>query len=127
VEPLGLTVLELNTYCHHCFFLRAVRGILTPYTLKLIRQNREELDDRTASHYYSKFGYTAPKYLRKFCFDTMLSEKLSIPESIADFVEGRTPRKIGAKHYTRLLAQPRKGADPWRARRESDPRYRRFN
>jgi intergrase/recombinase len=66
--------------------------------LKLIQQNHDKLDDRTASHYYSKFGFVAPKYLRKFAFDTMISEEFSIPESVADFIEGRTPKKIGARH-----------------------------
>jgi hypothetical protein len=28
----------------------AFAGYFTPYTLKLIRQKKEELDDRTASH-----------------------------------------------------------------------------
>jgi intergrase/recombinase len=83
----------------------AFAAYFTPHTLKLIRQNREELDDRTASHYYSKFGNVAPKYLRKFAFDTMISEKLAIPESVADFIEGRVPKKVGARHYTKLLRQ----------------------
>jgi intergrase/recombinase len=83
----------------------AFAGYFTPYTLKLIQQNQEELDDRTASHYYSKFGYVAPKYLRKFAFDTMISEDLAIPESVADFIEGRVPKKVGARHYTKLLRQ----------------------
>ena len=83
----------------------AFAGYFTPHTLKLIRQNREELDDRTASHYYSKFGYVAPKYLRKFAFDTMISEELGVPESVADFIQGRIPKRIGARHYTKLLRQ----------------------
>jgi intergrase/recombinase len=83
----------------------AFAGYFTPHTMKLVKWNREELDDRTASHYYSKFGYVAPKYLRKFAFDTMISEEFSIPESVADFIEGRTPKKIGARHYSKLLRQ----------------------
>jgi intergrase/recombinase len=30
------------------------------------------------------------------------SERLNIPESVADFIQGRVPRSIGAKHYMRL-------------------------
>jgi intergrase/recombinase len=81
----------------------AFAGYFTPYTLKLIQNNQEELDDRTASHYYSKLGYVAPKYLRKFAFDTMISEDLSIPESVADFIGERVPKKVGARHYTKSL------------------------
>jgi len=31
--------------------------------------------------------------------------ELGVPESIADFFEGRTPKTIGAKHYMILLRQ----------------------
>jgi hypothetical protein len=34
-------------------------------------------------------GYVRPKYLRKFVFDKMV--ELGIPESVADFIEGRVP------------------------------------
>jgi intergrase/recombinase len=50
-------------------------------------------------------GFISPKYLRKFAFDTMISDGFNIPESVADFIEGRVPKKIGAKHYTALLKQ----------------------
>jgi len=83
----------------------AYAAYFTPFTFDLILKNREKVDDRTSSHYFKKFKYVAPKYLRKFAFDTMISENLSIPESVADFVEGRVPKKIGAKHYTALLRQ----------------------
>ena len=43
------------------------------------------------------------KYLRKFAFDKMV--ELGIPESVADFIQGRTPVKICAKHYMNLLKQ----------------------
>ena len=42
------------------------------------------------------------KYLRKFAFDIMTSESLNIPESVADFIEGRTPKTVGARHYMQL-------------------------
>jgi intergrase/recombinase len=38
-----------------------------------------------------------------FAFGTMISEKFGIPESVADFIEGRVPKRVGAKHYTKLL------------------------
>lgn len=43
------------------------------------------------------------KYLRKFAFEKMI--ELVVPESVADFIEGRTPKTIGAKHYMILLRQ----------------------
>jgi len=32
----------------------------------------------------------------------MTSEKLNIPESVADFIQGRVPKSIGATHYMQL-------------------------
>jgi intergrase/recombinase len=83
----------------------AYAACFTASTLELIQKNQEKLADRTASHYFKKFRYVASKYLRKFAFDTMISESLSIPESVADFIESRVPKKIGARHYTQLLRQ----------------------
>jgi len=32
----------------------------------------------------------------------MTSEQLNFPESVADFIEGRTPKSVGARHYMLL-------------------------
>jgi intergrase/recombinase len=42
------------------------------------------------------------KHLRKFAFDTMTDEELNIPESVADFIQGRTPKSVGARHCMKL-------------------------
>ena len=76
------------------------------HTLKLIRQVKDKLGDIAASNYYKKYGYVRPKYLRKFAFDKMI--ELEVPESIADFIEGRVPQRIGAKHYLALARQSSK-------------------
>ncbi|KPV65136.1 MAG: hypothetical protein AOA65_0515 [Candidatus Bathyarchaeota archaeon BA1] len=68
--------------------------------------NGEKLDRSDASHYYSKRGYISPKYLRKFALDNMIS--LEILESVADFIQGRVPRRIGSKHYLALARQASK-------------------
>jgi intergrase/recombinase len=73
----------------------AYAAYFTPFTLELIQKNKEKIDERTGSHYFTKFGYVAAKYLRKFAFDTMISEGFNIPESVADFIEGRVPQKSG--------------------------------
>ena len=31
--------------------------------------------------------------------------ELEIPESVADFIEGRVPKRVGAKHYMALRRQ----------------------
>jgi len=42
------------------------------------------------------------KYSRKFVNDIITSEELNIPESVADFIEGKVLRAIGARHYMGL-------------------------
>ena len=49
-----------------------------------------------------RFKIVSYKYLRKFAFDTMTSKQLNIPESVADFIEGRTPKSVGTRHYVLL-------------------------
>ncbi len=41
--------------------------------------------------------------MREFAFDKMI--ELDISESVADFIEGRVPTRIGAKHYMVLARQ----------------------
>ena len=88
----------------------AFRGSKTAYyayftgeALKLIREVNEEVKYANASHYFDKYGFLQPKYLRKFVFDKMV--ELGVPESVADFIEGRAPQRIGAKHYMSLVKQ----------------------
>jgi intergrase/recombinase len=60
----------------------------------------------TSSHYFYKSGFIGPKYLRKFSFDKTI--ELEVPESIADFIQGRVARIVGAKHYMALARQASK-------------------
>jgi intergrase/recombinase len=84
-------------------------GFFTEYTMRLIERVKEEVNDRFATGYLTSKGKRNPrravvtwKYLRKFAFDTMTDEELNIPESVADFIQGRTPKSIGARHYMKL-------------------------
>jgi intergrase/recombinase len=81
----------------------AYYGFVTDYTLELIAHCTKPISYKkiigTASKRFKVISY---KYLRKFAFDTMTSERLNIPESIADFTEGRTPKSLGARHYMLL-------------------------
>jgi intergrase/recombinase len=59
------------------------------------------------SGYFGKRrGLVDCKYLRKFAFDTMID--LGIPESVADFIQGRTPKTEGSRHYMVLVRQAKK-------------------
>ena len=87
---------------------------MTEYTFQLIKQFKEGKSDpmqrrtkegfteESVHAWHKKHNYTRPKYLRKFVNDIMTSERLNIPESVADFIQGRVPKSIGAKHYMQL-------------------------
>ena len=84
----------------------AFYGYMSEATFKMLTEatfQRSDLEYLQAAHYYAKMRFIRAKYLRKFCFDLMIS--LEIPESVADFIEGRVPRRIGAKHYCALRRQ----------------------
>jgi intergrase/recombinase len=103
-------VTRVNGFCRCTLgFFRgsktAYAGYFTKHTCELIHLNEEKVEERAASHYYHIYKCVAPKYLRKFVFNTMISDGFNFPESVADFIEGRVPRKIGARHYTLLLKQ----------------------
>jgi len=85
---------------------QAYYGHFTEYTLSLVKQVKDRLNPTTASSYYRKRGYVLAKYLRKYAFDKMI--ELEVPESVADFIEGRVPKRIGAKHYLALARQSSK-------------------
>jgi len=42
-------------------------------------------------------------FLEEFNFNKMI--ELEIPESVADFIQGRVPQRIGAEHYMALARQ----------------------
>ena len=78
-------------------------GFITSYTLSLIKKCEKPLVyDRTMGTATKRYEVISYKYLRKFVFDTMTSEQLNIPESVADFIEGRTSKSVGARHYMNL-------------------------
>jgi len=82
-------------------------GYFTDYTKQLIDKVERKLSYETVKR---KKGWDknviSYKYLRKFAFDKMI--ELEVPESVADFIEGRVPKRIGAKHYMALARQANK-------------------
>ncbi|MEM3479169.1 MAG: integrase [Candidatus Bathyarchaeia archaeon] len=46
---------------------------------------------------------TNPKLVRKFAYNKML--QVGVPESVADFICGRKPATVGARHYAWLVQQ----------------------
>ena len=93
VAPLGY--FRRSKLAYFAFF--------TDATFRLIAQVKKKVDAQLAANYRRKRpGVDAFKYLRKFANDTMTNEKLNIPESTADFIQGRTPKSIAARHYMKL-------------------------
>jgi len=93
VAPLGY--FRRSKLAYFAFF--------TDATFRLIAQLNKKVDPQLAANYRRKRpGVDAFKYLRKFANDTMTSEELNIPESVADFIQGRTPKSVGARHYMQL-------------------------
>lgn len=81
-------------------------AFITEYTKRLLDNIKRSISYETAKKIGEKSGARGIiqlKYLRKFAFDKMV--ELEIPESVADFIQGRTPIKVCAKHYMNLLKQ----------------------
>ena len=97
------TVERLNGFCRIALgeFMgskQAYYAYLSEATYNQLLSFRADLlSAKPASRYYKKMSYIQPKYLRKFAFDKMV--ELEVPESVADFIEGRVPKRIGAKNY----------------------------
>jgi intergrase/recombinase len=49
----------------------------------------------------------SPKYLRKWFYNFLILN--NVPESVADFIEGRSPESVGSMHYLAKVKQ----ADYW--------------
>ena len=81
----------------------AYAAYYSEHTHNLICSVKEQIKECGARRYLSKYGFITPKYIRKFAFDKMI--ELEVPESVADFIEGRTPKSIGAKHYMAIVRQ----------------------
>jgi intergrase/recombinase len=84
----------------------AYLGFITDYTIRLLREVEKQLKYETVRGSVRKrLGkhIVRYKYLRKFVNDVMTSEALSIPESVVDFIQGRTPKTVGALHYINYI------------------------
>jgi len=60
----------------------------------------------TVSYEIRQWGI-APKYLRKWFYNFLIMN--NVPESVADFIEGRAPESVGSMHYLSRVKQ----ADYW--------------
>ena len=67
---------------------------------------RIELSEEAVKQYLSRRGLPA-KYLRKWNYNFLILN--GVPESVADFIQGRSSYTIGSMHYLAKVKQ----ADEW--------------
>ncbi len=68
--------------------------------------HRFYINKDTVSRELRQYGL-APKYLRKWVYNFLIMN--NVPESVADFIEGRAPESVGSMHYLAKVKQ----ADYW--------------
>ena len=68
-----------------------------------------EIPRNGLSYYLSKRNFNA-KYLRKWNYNFLILQ--GVPESVADFIQGRTSITVGSMHYLAKVKQ----ADEWYSR-----------
>jgi intergrase/recombinase len=82
---------------------QAYYAYYSEHTRSIIQRVKAQFSQISVEKYAQNHDFTRAKYLRKFCFDKML--ELGVPESTADFIEGRVPKRVGARHYANLRRQ----------------------
>ena len=70
---------------------------------------RMDIRDRAISSAFRKKAKLPAKYLRKWNYNFLIMH--NVPESVADFIQGRSPVSIGSMHYLAKVKQ----ADYWYA------------
>ncbi len=70
--------------------------------------NIYEITDRGVTNYFAR-RTLSPKYLRKWNYNFLIMH--NVPESVADFIQGRSPVSVGSMHYLAKVKQ----ADYWYA------------
>lgn len=68
-------------------------AVFTDETFRLLRQLKEMVDPISAV----KAWHRSPQVFTEIVKDAMTSEELNISESVADFIQGITPKSIGAQ------------------------------
>jgi len=98
VVPIGY--FRRSKLAYYAFFKDRSKRLMENVSM----DDARTLSDKNATKYVQKrVDVVAYKYLRKFVFDKMI--ELGVPESVADFIQGRTPKSVGAKHYMMLVRQ----------------------
>ncbi|MCD6241145.1 hypothetical protein J7K27_06480 [Candidatus Bathyarchaeota archaeon] len=80
----------------HCWII-----FVTGYTLNLIEKMDEAPTIAGYCCFQKRMGLLRPKLVQKFAYNAMRS--CGVDRDIAEFLSGRKPEGVGAKHYTELI------------------------
>jgi len=80
----------------HCWVV-----FLTKYTLDLIEKMKRPPTIDGYCNFQKRKGLLRPKLVQKFAYNAMRS--CGVDRDIAEFLSGRKPEGIGAKHYAELI------------------------
>jgi len=72
------------------------------YLFTITEPRRLVCSDNWVSNWASKHGMVQPKYIRKFVATAMAS--LGIPETVINFIQGRTPKQVLERNYLSLYS-----------------------
>ena len=105
-DPSKLTWLSEGCARHPLMWLRrskeAYYAYLSPSALKALEKLKgSKYNPSTVRGFYE--NVLSPKYLRKYAYNKMM--ELGMPESAADFVEGRAAHTVGGQSYMWRLQQ----------------------
>jgi len=74
---------------------------ITEHTLKLIREMEDPISLNSYKVFQKRHKTLRPKLLQKFAYNMM--RKSGVDRDVAEFISGRKPEGIGAKHYAELI------------------------
>ena len=80
----------------HCWII-----FVTRYTLNLIERMEEAPTIAGYCCFQKRMGLLRPKLVQKFAYNAMRG--CGVDRDIAEFLSGRKPEGVGAKHYTELI------------------------
>ena len=104
-DPKRLEFLDHGIYRYHAVIERREKHtfivFISDYTLKLLRSLKQPLYEHTYQHYALRKRLIRAKHVQKFAYNMM--RKNRVDRDVADFISGRKPEGIGARHYAELI------------------------
>ena len=104
-NPSNLEEIDPGIFKYHVSIERREKhtfiAFITETTLSLIRKVEEPLTLNAYKVFQKRRKMLRPKLVQKFAYNMM--RKSGVDRDIAEFISGRKPEGIGAKHYAELI------------------------